>query len=439
MTRITALDVVDVRFPTSRDLDGSDAMNPEPDYSAAYVVLRTDDADVAGYSLLFTTGRGNDVACAAVRALDALRRRTGRRRAGRRRRRAGAGADLGRPAALARPGEGRHAHGHRRGRQRRVGPALPPRRPAAVAGARRRCHPRRSSTRSTSPTSTTRSRRRKRWSSSKPRRRDAPSGSPTLEADGLPAYTTSAGWLGYDDDKVERLVRQSVADGFTMLKLKVGADVESDIRRLGVARRAAGERARIAVDANQRWGVGQAIEWMAQLARVRPVLDRGADLTRRRPRPPRHPRGGAPDPGGDRRARPEPGDLQAAAPGRGDRRRADRRLPGRRRQREPRHPAARGQVRRAGVPARRRRRAVRDGAAPGDVRLRRRERDDRRPVDRVRRPPPRALHRSGRRRAAAATALPPLRAAAPGCSTTPIAEFRFPDGPAWIASTMASP
>ena len=58
MTRIIALDVVDVRFPTSRHLDGSDAMNPEPDYSAAYVALRLDDADVAGYSLLFTTGRG---------------------------------------------------------------------------------------------------------------------------------------------------------------------------------------------------------------------------------------------------------------------------------------------------------------------------------------------------------------------------------------------
>src|SRR4051794_27142554 len=68
-TVVTALEVIDVRFPTSRSLDGSDAMNPEPDYSAAYVVLRTDDPNVEGYSLLFTTGRGNDVACAAVRAL----------------------------------------------------------------------------------------------------------------------------------------------------------------------------------------------------------------------------------------------------------------------------------------------------------------------------------------------------------------------------------
>ena len=92
----------------------------------------------------------------------------------------------------------------------------------------------------------------------------------TLEAEGLPAYTTSAGWLGYDDDKVERLVRASVAAGFTMLKLKVGADVESDIRRMKVARLAAGDDARIAVDANQRWGVGEAIEWMARLAPFNP-------------------------------------------------------------------------------------------------------------------------------------------------------------------------
>ena len=73
MPVITALDVVDVRFPTSRLLDGSDAMNPDPDYSAAYVTIRTDDggADGSGdgYGLLFTIGRGNDVAVAAIGAL----------------------------------------------------------------------------------------------------------------------------------------------------------------------------------------------------------------------------------------------------------------------------------------------------------------------------------------------------------------------------------
>jgi L-fuconate dehydratase len=91
-----------------------------------------------------------------------------------------------------------------------------------------------------------------------------------LEANGLPAYTTSAGWLGYDDDKVKRLVGESVAAGFTMLKLKVGADVESDLRRMRVARLAAGAGARIALDANQRWGVGEAIEWMTKLAFLEP-------------------------------------------------------------------------------------------------------------------------------------------------------------------------
>ncbi|HWL87986.1 MAG TPA: fuconate dehydratase, partial [Polyangiaceae bacterium] len=68
MARIEALDVFDIRFPTSRDLDGSDAMNPDPDYSAAYVVLRTDDRS-RGYGLAFTIGRGNDVQVAAIRAL----------------------------------------------------------------------------------------------------------------------------------------------------------------------------------------------------------------------------------------------------------------------------------------------------------------------------------------------------------------------------------
>ena len=91
-----------------------------------------------------------------------------------------------------------------------------------------------------------------------------------MEADGFPAYTTSAGWLGYDDAKVERLSRESIAAGFTMLKLKVGADIDSDIRRLGVARRAVGDGVRLAVDANQRWGVDEAIRWMSRLAQFDP-------------------------------------------------------------------------------------------------------------------------------------------------------------------------
>ncbi len=70
-TRITGFETHDVRFPTSRQLDGSDAMNPSPDYSAAYVVVRTDSPDgLAGYGYAFTIGRGNDIQLSAVRALE---------------------------------------------------------------------------------------------------------------------------------------------------------------------------------------------------------------------------------------------------------------------------------------------------------------------------------------------------------------------------------
>ncbi len=269
MTRISALDVIDVRFPTSVGLDGSDAMNPEPDYSAAYVVLTLDDSDIAGSSLLFTTGRGNDVACAAVRTLTSYL----------------VGRDVSELLAdigvLAREltwdGQLRWLGPEKGVMHMAIGAVV-----NAVWDLRCRIEG--------VPL----------WrllSSLTPEEvvhqidftyiddavtpadalailrsgQDVKSARiATLEADGLPAYTTSAGWLGYDDDKVARLVRESVADGFTMLKLKVGADIHSDIRRMKVARDAAGEGARIAVDANQRWGVNEAIEWMAQLAPFAP-------------------------------------------------------------------------------------------------------------------------------------------------------------------------
>ena len=72
MTRITGLRTFDLRFPTSKSLDGSDAMNPDPDYSAAYVVLDTDREGLEGHGLTFTIGRGNDICCAAIEAMQHL-------------------------------------------------------------------------------------------------------------------------------------------------------------------------------------------------------------------------------------------------------------------------------------------------------------------------------------------------------------------------------
>lgn len=269
MTRITTLEVIDVRFPTSRGLDGSDAMNPEPDYSAAYVVLRTSDSDIAGYSLLFTTGRGNDVACAAVRAL--------------------APYIVGRDVAELAADVGVLARELTwDGQLRWLGPEKGVMHMAigAVVNAAwdLRCRldglPLWRVLASLSPAEIVRQidftyiddamtadEALAILEASLPGREERMA---ALEADGLPAYTTSAGWIGYDDDKVDRLVRESVAEGFTMLKLKVGTDVQSDIRRMRAARQAAGDDVRIAVDANQRWGVGQAIEWMGQLDEFHP-------------------------------------------------------------------------------------------------------------------------------------------------------------------------
>ena len=82
----------------------------------------------------------------------------------------------------------------------------------------------------------------------------------------IPAYTTSPGWLGYSDAKLQRLAREAVADGFTQIKLKVGANLDDDVRRMRLAREAVGPDIRIAVDANQRWDVAAAVEWMRRLA-----------------------------------------------------------------------------------------------------------------------------------------------------------------------------
>ncbi len=91
-----------------------------------------------------------------------------------------------------------------------------------------------------------------------------------LLAHGYPAYTTSPGWLGYTDEKLTRLAQRAVADGFRQIKLKVGADLDDDIRRFRAARTAVGPDIRIAMDANQRWNVDEAITWTTALAEFDP-------------------------------------------------------------------------------------------------------------------------------------------------------------------------
>ena len=174
------------------------------------------------------------------------------------------------------------------------------RRPRRLPLPRRRPHPRRGARRCCARPSPGRAERER-----------APA-----RARAIPPTRRRPGWLGYDDEKLVRLCREAVADGFTQIKLKVGADLDDDRRRLRLPREAVGPDVRIAIDANQAWGVDEAIEWMQPLRAVRPVLDRGAHRAGRRARPRRDPRGGRADQGRHRRARAQPGHVQAAAAGR---------------------------------------------------------------------------------------------------------------------------
>jgi L-fuconate dehydratase len=270
MGTITALDVADIRFPTSRSLDGSDAMNPDPDYSAAYVVIRTDDSDgLEGHGLTFTIGRGTEVVVAGVRALEplVLGRSTEE-----------LFADMG--------GFWRSLVGD--SQLRWIGPekGVIHLATAAVVNAvwdlmaKRAGKPLWRLLVEMSPTQIVDLIDFRYISDALPRdeavamlERLEPTRAVRIDElvrDGYPAYTTSVGWLGYDDAKIRRLCREALADGWTMFKLKVGADVEDDMRRMRIVREEIGPDRRLAVDANQRWDVDQAIDWMARLARFDP-------------------------------------------------------------------------------------------------------------------------------------------------------------------------
>ena len=270
-TTIVSLEAVDVRFPTSRWLDGSDAMHTDPDYSAAYVVLRTGaDDGHEGHGLTFTSGRGNEVCVAGIRALEPfvvgrtleaiVADLSGFWRSPR----------LRQPAALARPGKGRHAPRHRRRRQRRLGSLGEARGEARCGSCSRTCLPSSSSASVDFRYISDALRPEEALDLLRDARRGREAREAELVASGYPAYTTSAGWLGYDDAKVTALVRDAVATGFTHVKMKVGADLDSDDRRAALIRRELGPDGILMMDANQVWGVDEAIAAMQRLGAHEP-------------------------------------------------------------------------------------------------------------------------------------------------------------------------
>ena len=270
MTRIIDLETVDLRFPTSDSLDGSDAMNPDPDYSAAYVVLKT-DSEYEGHGLTFTIGRGNDICVAAISAmkhllvgieLDWIRE------------------DMGR--------FWRHITGD--SQLRWIGPdkgaihlatgavvnavwdlwAKEAKKPVWQLVAEMTSEEIvklidfRYLTDAITPDEAMdiliRNEDKKTERIEK------------LKAEGYPCYTTSAGWLGYSDEKLRRLCKEAKDAGFTHTKFKVGRSLDDDIRRLSIAREVLGDEINIMIDANQVWEVGQAIDWVQKLAFAKPFF-----------------------------------------------------------------------------------------------------------------------------------------------------------------------
>ena len=270
MTRITGLRTHDIRFPTSQKLDGSDAMNPDPDYSAAYVVLETDGGH-EGHGLTFTIGRGNDIVCLAIEAMKHLV----------------VGLDLD----WIREDPGRFwRHVTSDSQLRWIGPdkgAMHLATGAVVNAvwdllAKEAGKPVWRLVAEMSPEEIVRivdfryltdaitpEEARAILRRAEPGKAERMA---LLEREGYACYTTSAGWLGYDDDKLRRLCREAIDAGFNHIKMKVGRDLADDIRRLTIAREVIGPDRYLMIDANQVWEVGQAIDWMRELAFAKPFF-----------------------------------------------------------------------------------------------------------------------------------------------------------------------
>ncbi len=270
MTRIVGADARDIRFPTSRTLDGSDAMHTAPDYSAAYVVLRTDAGNhLEGHGLTFTLGRGTEICVAAINALAPIvigrtlesivsdmhgfwRAITGEQQL------RWIGPEKGAihlaSAALVNAVWDLHAKVERKPLWkllvdmspeqliscidfRYISDAITPDEAIAILE-------RMAPTRGERETEMLRS--------------------------GFPAYTTSVGWLGYSDEKLRMLCRQAVAAGWSHVKMKVGQNIEDDVRRARIVREEIGPDRRLMMDANQVWDVGEAIANLEHLVEFDP-------------------------------------------------------------------------------------------------------------------------------------------------------------------------
>ncbi len=267
---ITDIEVKDIRFPTSKSLDGSDAMNPDPDYSAAYVILKTNHPDhLEGHGLTFTIGRGNELCVAAIHSLAHLvvgkhiqpiaddmgsfwKMITGDSQL----------RWLGPEKGVIHLATGAVVNAvwdlYAKIENKPLWQLLADMSPEALV----QCI---DFTYITDAITKEEALALLKEKAATKQERIA-----QLKAEGYPAYTTSAGWLGYTDEKMRRLCREAKAEGFTHLKMKVGSNLADDIRRASIIRDEIGDDLRLMMDANQKWDVEEAIENMAALAAYKP-------------------------------------------------------------------------------------------------------------------------------------------------------------------------
>ena len=262
---ITAVRAFDIRFPTSRTLAGSDAMHADPDYSAAYCILDTSDAGLSGHGLAFTLGRGTEICVHAIQVL--APKLVGRTLDG-------ISDDLG--------GFWREMVGD--GQLRWLGPEKGVMHLAAAALvnavwdllAKRAGQPLWRYLAAMSPEEIVSAIDFRHITDALPPERaldilrDGIEGKAeriaALELHGHAAYTTSAGWIGYSDERIGELAEAAVADGWNAIKMKVGVSLESDMRRAGVLRDVLGPDRLLMTDANQVWEVAQAVDWVGALS-----------------------------------------------------------------------------------------------------------------------------------------------------------------------------
>lgn len=267
--KIEAVEARDVRFPTSKFLDGSDAMNADPDYSAAYVILKTNDEQYTGHGLTFTIGRGNELCVAAMESLSYLlinksldeiianmagfwRMMTGDSQL------RWLGPEKGvihmATGALVNAVWDLYAKTEGKPLWKLVADMTPEQLVSCIDFTYIQ----------DAITPEEALQMLEKQAETKQERINY------LLKSGYPAYTTSAGWLGYSREKIRDLCQKVKEEGWTHIKMKVGKDIDDDLERAEIIRKVVGEEIKLMMDANQKWGVNEAIRNMKLLARYDP-------------------------------------------------------------------------------------------------------------------------------------------------------------------------